>query len=149
MVLPGISELEYPVENSSDLTLETRKNSYLYDYDNKVFIRRKGTVAKSSNIDSIRDWIERNCRTLIDTWGSLNNYESGFGTTFQDLVGNSFNEEYTEIEIKKECRRAFTLHPYIDSIENVKVDFENTGVNISYTALLIDDKVMEGEVFIF
>ena len=147
MIIPKISELEYISEKEINQEITRRKNSFLYDYDKQEFIKEGSKFRKSSNIDSVRDWIQRNTLTLLDTWGVLKKYNSEFGSLFQGMIGESFDPTYTETMIKKECKTRFEKHPEIVSIENVNVKFSDTGAYISYTALLLDDITMEGEVY--
>lgn len=151
MVLPKFTDLSYPTTDTTAEEVQRQRAALLYDYDKQKFIKNGGKFVKTNHIDSIRDWIERNTRTLINTFGSLTEYgEQGqrFGTEFERWIGNSFDPAYVEVVFKKECKRAFERHPEIATITNVKVEFDNTLAEITYKANLIDGTDFSGKIYI-
>ena len=148
--LPGLSSLEYPSETQEEEGIvERQRAGLLFNYDTQQFIKNGGKFIKMDHLDSIRDWIERNTRTLIDTFRSLTEYPADFGTEFEKWIGNTFDAEYVKVVFKKECKRAFEKHPEIVEITNVNVEIENTGATVSYKANLLDDISFTGTVTIF
>ena len=145
--LPGLSALEYPVETEQvEDIVERQRAGLLFDYKTQQFIKAGGKFIKMDHLDSIRDWIERNSRTLIDTFRSLTEYHADFGTEFEKWIGNTFDVEYVKIQFKKECKRAFEKHPEIVEITNVNVEIDNTDFTVSYKANLLDETSFIGEV---
>ena len=150
MALPGISDLSYPIITDADTSvIERQRSGLLFNYETQQFIKMGGKFVKMNNIDSIRDWIERNSRTLSETFASLTEYDADFGTIFEEWIGNSFDIEYVKVIFKKECKRAFEKHPEIESVTNINIDIENTKVEVSYKANLLDGISFSGQFTIF
>ena len=101
---------------------------------------------KNSNIDSIRDWIDRNTRTLINTFPVLTEVNSGFGTEIEGWIGESFNENEAFTRFSKELKRALPIHPKINNVVVTEVDVNGTDLVVSYTVYLVDGESLEGEL---
>lgn len=115
--------------------------SFVFDFKSKRFNVIAGKVKETTEEEAIRQWIELLLRTSIDKYKV---YEgTGFGTNIEKLVGYKSMRGFVESEMKREISEKIIMNRAIERIENFKTDFEGSMIEVSFTAILKNKKVLE------
>lgn len=115
--------------------------SFVFDFKSKRFNVVAGKVKETTEEEAIRQWIELLLRTAIDKYKV---YEgTGFGTNIDKLVGYKSMRGFVESEMKREISEKIIMNRAIERIENFKTDFEGSMIEVSFTAILKNKKVLE------
>lgn len=115
--------------------------SFVFDFKSKRFNVVAGKVKETTEEEAIRQWIELLLRTAIDKYKV---YEgTGFGTNIDKLVGYKSMRGFVESEMKREISEKIIMNRAIERIENFKTDFEGSMLEVSFTTILKNKKVLE------
>lgn len=115
--------------------------SFVFDFKSKRFNVVAGKVKETTEEEAIRQWIELLLRTAIDKYKV---YEgTGFGTNIDKLVGYKSMRGFVESEMKREISEKIIMNRAIERIENFKTDLEGSMIEVSFTAILKNKKVLE------
>lgn len=115
--------------------------SFVFDFKSKRFNVVAGKVKETTEEEAIRQWIELLLRTSVDKYKV---YEgTGFGTNIDKLVGYKSMRGFVESEMKREISEKIIMNRAIERIENFKTDFEGSMIEVSFTAILKNKKVLE------
>lgn len=115
--------------------------SFVFDFKSKRFNVVAGKVKETTEEEAIRQWIELLLRTAVDKYKV---YEgTGFGTNIDKLIGYKSMRGFVESEMKREISEKIIMNRAIERIENFKTDFEGSMIEVSFTAILKNKKVLE------
>lgn len=115
--------------------------SFVFDFKSKRFNVVAGKVKETTEEEAIRQWIELLLRTSVDKYKV---YEgTGFGTNIDKLVGYKSMRGFVESEMKREISEKIIMNRAIERIENFKTDFEGSMLEVSFTTILKNKKVLE------
>lgn len=115
--------------------------SFVFDFKSKRFNVVAGKVKETTEEEAIRQWIELLLRTSVDKYKV---YEgTGFGTNIDKLVGYKSMRGFVESEMKREISEKIIMNRAIERIENFKTDLEGSMIEVSFTAILKNKKVLE------
>lgn len=115
--------------------------SFVFDFKSKRFNVVAGKVKETTEEEAIKQWIELLLRTAVDKYKV---YEgTGFGTNIDKLVGYKSMRGFVESEMKREISEKIIMNRAIERIENFKTDFEGSMIEVSFTAILKNKKVLE------
>lgn len=117
--------------------------SFVFDFKSKRFNVVAGKVKETTEEEAIRQWIELLLRTAVDKYKV---YEgTGFGTNIDKLVGYKSMRGFVESEMKREISEKIimNMNRVIERIENFKTDFEGSMIEVSFTVILKNKKVLE------
>lgn len=135
MILPKITELEIPQQNTS--IVQDLGKTFLYDFKRRDFILKNGKPVEVSGIKGIQVWIEKVLRTQKFRWTIYENVD--YGTTIEDLIiGYSYPMSFLESELKREITEALLKHPMIDSLTDWDFMREKDKLKVIFTVNLKD-----------
>lgn len=82
------------------------KDSFNFDFDNGDFVLDdSGNIETVSGIASLKLWINKILRTQYNRYKMYNG--TNYGSNIEDLViGNSYDVDFTESELKREIEKA-------------------------------------------
>lgn len=115
--------------------------SFVFDFKSKRFNVVAGKVKETTEEEAIRQWIELLLRTSIDKYKVYKG--TGFGTNIDKLVGYKSMRGFVESEMKREISEKIIMNRAIERIENFKTDLEGSMIEVSFTAILKNKKVLE------
>ena len=109
-----------------------------WDFENDVPIFRGGEPVVVTEKEALKVWIWRALRTQrfryeIYTWA--------YGSEFESLLGQAYSDSVKTAEAPRYLRECLLVNPYITSVKNIAVSFENAKLTVSGTAVTIYGEV--------
>jgi len=127
-------------ENSAELG-----KSFLFDFSTGDFVVQDGKVVVADQQTAMRVWIEKILRTEKSRYSIYEGTQ--YGTSIEDLIiGNNYNIEFAESELRREVEEALTQHPLIIGVSNFSIERTTSGANIIFTVVLKDGTTFGNEV---
>lgn len=85
-----------------------------------------GRIAEGS--EAIKVWVWNALKTPRYLYEIYSWY---YGHDFDELVGNSFSEEYVDAEVKRMLKECLTVNPYIEDVEDITYSYQDDTLHIS------------------
>ena len=109
------------------------KSSFKFDFTDNEFVFVNGDCKRISDIDALKQWIEKILRTQLGAYAMY----TGYGSNIKDLViGSAYNRDFTDTELKREIEEALLKNDDILSVESIDIsrNRKTLSVNISITS---------------
>lgn len=117
--------------------------SFYFDYKTGQFMVVDGKVVETNEQEMVQQWIELLLRTKLDKYAVYKG--TRFGNNAHKIIGlKSLPAGFIESEFKREIIEAVELNPLIDSVGEFEQKRVPKGLEISFTAYLVDG--LESEV---
>ncbi len=122
--------MSFPFESEEEIESEdTLQIPKEYEIDFKTG-RFTGRILEG--VEAIRAWVYLALKTsryqnVIHSWD--------YGSELQDLIGQSYTEDYLEIEAKRMVEECILINENITEITEFSISVENDKLAISFTAI--------------
>lgn len=136
---------DLPSETIVNNSTSTIGKSYIFDFTVGDFIVQDGKIVIADDQTAMRVWIEKILRTEKSRYSIYEGTQ--YGTSIEDLIiGNNYNIEFAESELRREVEEALTQHPLIIGVSNFSIERTTSGANIIFTVVLKDGTTFGNEV---
>ena len=76
-------------------------------------------------------------------------FTHNYGNDFEELIGQTYSESIKQMEAKRYLEECLLINPYIQSVDNIQVDFKNDSLTISFSVTTKYGKIeMAGDEFV-
>jgi hypothetical protein len=119
----------FPFETDETVAVEetvTVPREYGIDFDTGQL-----TGKMVEGAEAIKAWIYNVLRTQRYRF---NIFSWDYGNELEDLIGQSYTQEYLNVEAKRMVEDCLSVNEYITSIDNFSVDLIDDKLSISFTA---------------
>lgn len=99
-----------------------------WDFENNVPIFRDGKPVECTGLEAVKVWIWKALHTDRYRYEA---YTWEYGNELEDLIGSDFSDELKQSEAIRYVKEALEICPYIERVEQVKVNFEDSTFTIS------------------
>lgn len=112
--------------------------------DTPVF-KNKNPVIISEN-EAIKVWIWNALKTARKRFVI---FTHDYGNDFEELIGQPYSESIKQMEAKRFLEECLLINPYIQSVNNVDVSFQNDKLTISFSVTTLYGSIeMVGDEFV-
>lgn len=112
--------------------------------DTPVF-KNKNPVIISEN-EAIKVWIWNALKTARKRFVI---FTHDYGNDFEELIGQPYSESIKQMEAKRYLEECLLINPYIQSVNNVDVDFQDDKLTISFSVTTLYGSIeMVGDEFV-
>ena len=112
--------------------------------DTPVF-KNKNPVIISEN-EAIKVWIWNALKTARKRFVI---FTHDYGNDFEELIGQPYSESIKQMEAKRYLEECLLINPYIQSVNNVDVSFQNDKLTISFSVTTLYGSIeMVGDEFV-
>lgn len=120
--------MSFPFETDNETISEKAVNvprEYEIDFDTGELT---GKIV--DGLEAIKIWIYNSLRT---TRYRFDIFSWDYGNEIEDLIGNSYTQEYIEIEVKRMIEECLSINEYITGIDNFSVSFDTDKLSVFLT----------------
>lgn len=112
--------------------------------DTPVF-KNKNPVIISEN-EAIKVWIWNALKTARKRFVI---FTHDYGNDFEELIGQPYSESIKQMEAKRYLEECLLINPYIQSVNNVDVSFQDDKLTISFSVTTLYGSIeMVGDEFV-
>lgn len=112
--------------------------------DTPVF-KNKNPVIISEN-EAIKVWIWNALKTARKRFVI---FTHDYGNDFEELIGQPYSESIKQMEAKRYLEECLLINPYIQSVNNVDVSFQDDKLSISFSVTTLYGSIeMVGDEFV-
>ncbi len=109
-----------------------------WDYENNKPIYRNGSPLITEGAEAVLVWAWKALHVERYTYDI---YTWNYGNEIESLIGQSFTNELKIAEAIRYVREALLINPYIESVENVRVEFDEDKLTIECKIITIYGEV--------
>ncbi len=99
-----------------------------WDFEHNVPIFRNGKPVERTGLEAVKVWIWKALHTDRYRYEA---YTWEYGNELETLIGSDFSDELKQSEAIRYVKEALEICPYIERVEQVKVDFKDSTFTIS------------------
>lgn len=106
------------------------KDTLKFDFETGEFVIKNGNPVVLTGKDALVMWIEKLLKTQLNRYKPYLN--TGYGVNVGDLIiGNTYNIDFTESELKRELELALLQHKDINSVTSFSVERKGAVLNVT------------------
>ncbi|MCI1958195.1 MAG: DUF2634 domain-containing protein [Clostridia bacterium] len=109
-------------EETSEMELY-KEVKWNFENDRPVF-RLKEPVIVTGN-EAVKTWAWNALNTARKRWDI---FTWNYGSDFDELIGQAYSSDVKTSECKRYLKECLLINPYISSVENIEVNFDNNGL---------------------
>ena len=140
-----IQDIQINKKNTSD---KKGKKELIFNFEKNDFELdnfKIPTLSDEKN-EKIKQWIKKQFRTYRNRFKIYIGDKNLFGMTYEKYIGQSPYLDLALSEIDREIREILSRHEDILEIREVKVEFENDDLNISFKVITSESNFVFKEV---
>lgn len=99
-----------------------------WDFENNVPIFRDGKPLEVIGLAAVKVWIWKALHTARYRYGA---YTWDYGNELEELIGSDVSDELKQSEAIRYVKEALEICPYIERVEQVQVNFEDSTFTMS------------------
>ena len=113
---------------------------YAYDFENNTLKTRNGKHYYGYGNEAMKIWIYK---AMITSRFKHSAYTDRFGTEIYSLIGEVISSKFKEAEIKRYIKEAVMVHPFMVSINKIKMKPYKSGLEVDvYYTTVFDDEIV-------
>lgn len=148
MSLPEVISQVLSVRNDTELLKEAEekiKKEVLFDFKKCDFIldEFKRPVTTTDKKEIIKQWLLKLFRTYRNRFKIYIGDRKAFGLIWEEYIGQSPYIDLALSEIERDIKETVLMHRFILSLKNIKVEFENDDLNVSFTVITDEADLIE------
>ena len=106
------------------------KDTLKFDFETGEFVIKNGNPVVLTGKDALVMWIEKLLKTQLNRYKPYLN--TRYGVNVGDLIiGNTYNIDFTESELKRELELALLQHKDINSVTSFSVERKGAVLNVT------------------
>lgn len=119
-----------------------------FDFEHGEFILVDGKAVTLSNVDKVKQWIEKAIKT--DAYSSKIYEYSHYGLYVGPIIGYGYDKKYIEVLLKNEIEYLMKMCSHIESISDLETYFKGSTLYTGFKVNLVNGENFnyEGEVMI-
>lgn len=126
-----------PAENSSRIG-----RSFLFNFETGQHQIVDGAVKECDELTAIKQWLELMVKTALDKFLVYKN--TGFGTSAEKFIGRrTLPKSFVASELEREIKESCLLNPAIERADDFSVTRTTRGMQIAFTAYLVNGELVE------
>ena len=140
-----IQDIQINKKNISD---KKGKKELIFNFEKNDFEldNFKKPILSDEKNEKIKQWIKKQFRTYRNRFKIYIGDKNLFGMTYEKYIGQSPYLDLALSEIDREIREILSRHEDILEIREVKVEFENDDLNISFKVITSESNFVFKEV---
>ena len=148
MSLPDVINQVLAVRNDTALLKEAEekpKKEVLFDFEKGDFIldEFKRSVTTTDKKEIIKQWLLKLFRTYRNRFKIYIGDREAFGLIWEEYIGQIPYIDLALSEIERDIKETVLIHRFILSLKNVKVEFEDDDLNVSFTVITDEIDLLE------
>ena len=109
-----------------------------WDYENDVPVFRRGEPVTVTGKEAVKVWI----------WNAIHTeryryeiYSWAYGSEFHSLIGQAYTPNLKTAEAPRFLKECLLVNPYITAVNNITVDFADSRLTVTGTAMTVYGEV--------
>lgn len=124
-MFPSIQPAEVETEEGQELPL---CQEVAWDFEHGVPIFRQGEPVIVTGAEAVKVWVWKALRTPRYQYDI---YSLSYGSDLPNLIGQAYTPTLKEAEAPRYLREALLINPYIQAVNNIRVNYSDGSLQVS------------------